>query len=75
MIKSINIFLLFSYFSSLNLKYLKLTKMDITRFAKSSLKYRGGILSAFYLCFKSVVANRYSEHRFISVVTIVLTLF
>ena len=34
MIKSITIFLLFSlYFSSLNLKYLKLTKMDITRFA------------------------------------------
>ena len=34
MIKVLQIFLLFSlYFSSLNLKYLKLTKMDITRFA------------------------------------------
>ena len=32
--KVLQIFLLFSlYFSSLNLKYLKLTKMDITRFA------------------------------------------
>ena len=32
--KVLHIFLLFSlYFSSLNLKYLKLTKMDITRFA------------------------------------------
>ena len=40
MIKSITIFLLFSlYFSSLNLKYLKLTKMDITRFAMKLFKY------------------------------------
>ena len=32
--KVLQIFLLFSlYFSSLNLRYLKLTKMDITRFA------------------------------------------
>ena len=33
-------------------------------------KARGGILSAFYLCFKSVLANWYSEHRFISVLTV-----
>ena len=34
MIKSIaNFLIIFLYFSSLNLKYLKLTKMDITRFA------------------------------------------
>ena len=33
----------------------------------------GGILRPFYLCFKSVLTNRYSEHRFNSVVTFVLT--
>ena len=33
-IKGLQIFLLFSlYFSSLNLKYLKFTKMELTRFA------------------------------------------
>ena len=38
--KVLQIFLLFSlYFSSLNLKYLKLTKMDITRFAMKLFIY------------------------------------
>ena len=38
--KVLHIFLLFSlYFSSLNLKYLKLTKMELTRFAMKLLIY------------------------------------
>ena len=38
--KVLQIFLLLSlYFSSLNLKYLKLTKMDITRFAMKLFIY------------------------------------
>ena len=39
MIKSINNFLITLYSSSLNLKYLKLTKMESTRFAMK-LYYR-----------------------------------
>ena len=42
--KVLHIFLLFSlYFSSLNLKYLKLTKMDITRFAMNLFIYIPGV--------------------------------
>ena len=45
--KVLQIFLLFSlYFSSLNLKYLKLTKMDITRFAMKLFMYNKYILFA-----------------------------
>ena len=39
MIKSItNFLIIFLYFSSLNLKYLKLTKMELTRFAMELFK-------------------------------------
>ena len=39
MIKILQIFLFSLYFSSLNLKYLKLTKMDLTRFAMKLFIY------------------------------------
>ena len=50
--KVLQIFLLFSlYFSSLNLKYLKLTKMDITRFAMKLFIYSLGPTLAIYIVY------------------------
>ena len=48
MIKSITNFLIFLYFSSLNLKYLKLTKMELSRFAMKLFTCKEYIAALFY---------------------------
>ena len=61
--KVLQIFLLFSlYFSSLNLKYLKLTKMDITHFAMKLFKHC--LIMNTALTFISICADK-SVHKLI----------
>ena len=63
MIKRFKMFLFYLYSSSLNLKYLKLTKMDITRFAMKLFIYKSHLKLSLCMCMHVTGENVYAKLR------------